>query len=406
MEFQQVLALAVFAAVTLLFATRLVPKAVAGLVGALVVALWAGFPAVLGSQVPEALLVTAGLMVLSGSLKRSGLASWLTLLAVKASRGRPVRILWATGLLTFVLGAFVGPLAAVALVVPVALLLAVELDVPTLPFVLVLSWTSLLGSLTVLTAHPANLWTGAVLGIDGGAWLVRMVPLTLPALAVTLVLGSILFRKTLRATNERRARVLEFDEFRSLGNRAQVAKTVTVLVLVALGLGLAPVLGLSPALVVITGAVGLLLLEGPGAVDRSLSEIDGGLLLFYAGLFAVVGALAASGLPKWAEGSALASPLVLLWTSAVAGALVDHGAVIGAFLPFVKAAGPHWWPVLVVGATLGGAATVWGAVSNALALGFAPAEGKAAAWKGFTLWGLVFAAVNLTVVTVLILVLP
>jgi Na+/H+ antiporter NhaD/arsenite permease-like protein len=385
MEFQQVLALAVFAAVTLLFATRLVPKAVAGLVGALVVALWAGFPAVLGSQVPEALLVTAGLMVLSGSLKRSGLASWLTLLAVKASRGRPVRILWATGLLTFVLGAFVGPLAAVALVVPVALLLAVELDVPTLPFVLVLSWTSLLGSLTVLTAHPANLWTGAVLGIDGGAWLVRMVPLTLPALAVTLVLGSILFRKTLRATNERRARVLEFDEFRSLGNR---------------------VLGLSPALVVITGAVGLLLLEGPGAVDRSLSEIDGGLLLFYAGLFAVVGALAASGLPKWAEGSALASPLVLLWTSAVAGALVDHGAVIGAFLPFVKAAGPHWWPVLVVGATLGGAATVWGAVSNALALGFAPAEGKAAAWKGFTLWGLVFAAVNLTVVTVLILVLP
>jgi Na+/H+ antiporter NhaD/arsenite permease-like protein len=405
MEFQQILAVAILVVVTLLFTTRLVPKAVAGLLGILSVALWAGFPAVLGSQVPEALLATAGLMVLAGSLKRSGLAAWLTLLAMKGARGRPVRILWATGLLTFVLGALLGPLAAVALVLPVALLLAVELDIPTLPFALVLSWASGLGGITVLTAHPANLWTGVVLGIDGGAWVLRMLPLTATALVLTLVLGSLVFRKSLRATNERRARVLEFDALRSLGNPGQVAKTVTVLGLVAVALGLAPVLGLPPALVILTGAVVLLLLEGPSAVDRALGEIDGGFLLFYGGLFAVVGALAASGLPQIVHGMT-PPPVALLWVSAVGGALVDPGAVMGVLLPFLKGLGGQFWYLAVVGATVGGAATAWGAASNAVALGLVPQESKTRSWKAFTLWGLVFAAANLAVLTVLALVLP
>ena len=405
MEFQQILALAILVVVTLLFAARMVPKGVAGLLAVLAVALWAGLPAVLGTQVPEALVATAGLMVLAGSLKRSGLAAWLTLLAMKGARGRPTRILWATGLLTFVLGARVGPLAAVALVLPVALLLAVELDVPTLPFVLVLSWTSALGGITVLTAHPANLWTGVVFGVDGGEWLVRMLPLTVPALFLTLILGSIAFRKGLRATNERRARVLEFDELRSLGNPGQVAKTVTVLGLVVVALGLAPVLSLSPALVILTGAVVLLLLEGPSAVDRALGDLDGGVLLFYAGLFAVVGALTASGLPQAVHGLEV-HPVAILWVSAVGGALVDPGAIIGYLLPFLKGMGGQLWPLAVVGATVGGAATAWGAASNAVALGLVPQESQGQAWKAFTLWGLVFGAANLALITAVALVLP
>lgn len=402
METQQIIALGVFVGVYGLFASRLVHRATATLAGAVVLAVTTGLGGVISSVIPEVLLVTAGLMVLAGFVKRSGLASWLALKAAKVGRGRPPRILLLTGVLAYLVAALLGPSAAVVLVVPVSLLLAVELDVPALPFVTVLSWCALLGGATTLTAYPANLWVGSALGIDGGAWLLAVAPLTGAALAVTLLAGSIVFAKMLRVTNERRARVLEFDESRSLEDRPLLAKTLTVLVLVVVGLTVAPWLSLSPSVVVVGGATLLLLWDGRRSVDRSLSELDGGSLLFYGGLFSVVGALAASGLSSAVAGWLPAQPLPLLWGTAVLGAFIDHGAVAGALAPTMKVwatAGIHVWPFIVLGSTLGAGATVWGAVSTASAFGLADQGSRRPARVAFVRYGLLFAVLNLAVVS-------
>lgn len=406
MELQQITALTAFVGVYLLFSTRLVHRAIAALLGALVLAAVLGLKSVLGPVLPEVLLTSAGLMVLAGFFKRSGLASWLALKAAKAGRGQPHRILVLTGLLSFVLGTLFGPGAAVVLTVPVALLLAVELDVAVLPFVVVLSWTALLGGATVLTAQPSNLWVASALGLSGGTWLAAMAPLTLTGLGTTLILGVTVFGRQLRVTHERRARVLEYDENRSIGDRALLAKTLTVLGLVACGLVGGPLVGLSGSVVVLGGAVLLILWDGPGSVDRALAEIDAGLLVFFGGLMAVVGALGSTGLAQaWASAIPV-SPLGLLWTSALLGTGIDHGAVTGALVPMLRA-WDHYglWQATVLGTTLGAGATVWGSAPGALALGLSVQGGRRPSWKEFTGYGLVFAIVNLGVITLLALVL-
>jgi len=405
MELQQIVSLTVFVAVYVAFATRLVHKALATLAGALVLA-WIWSPGVvLGAEVPEALLVTAGLMVMAGFVKRSGLASWLALKAAKAGRGRPGPILVLTGVLTFVTAALLGPVAAVALVVPVTLLLAVELDVPPLPFVAVLSWAALLGGTTVMTAQASNLWIALALGVDAGPWFLRMAPLAGVGLAATLATTILVFRTKLRVTNERRARVLEYDESRSLDDRPLVLKTVVALVLVGAGLVVRPWVPLDPAAVVLTGAVLLMLADGPRSIDRSLAEVDGPGLLYLAGLFIVVGALEASGLLKSVASLIPGSPWAAVGGSAVLGALVDHEAVAGGFVPLLRAwasaGAPGLWAYVVLGASIGAGITTWGATSSATALALGGRGSKTITWPDLLRTGLLLGVVNLAVVLLL-----
>lgn len=406
MELQQLVALVLFLAVYAAFTSPWVHRAVAALAGAVVLVFWAGPGPVVSAMVPDALLVTGGLMVVAGALRRSGLAAWLALHAAKAGRGRPVPILILLSLLSFLLGALVGPAAAVVLVVPVALVLAVELDLDSLPFLATLSWSGLLGGAALMTAQPANLWVVSALGLAPGDWAVKVAPLALAAEAATLIVAIAVFRGRLRVTNERRARVLEYDAAKSLGEPKAVIQTVAALVLVAAGfLAAAQGLPVSPSAVALLAAVILMVWDRRDGVSRALGDIDGPVLVFYAGLFAVVAAWGASGLPAALARSFAPSGPVLLAGSALLGALVDHGAVLGAFIPFLKSwvlGGPaSLWVYAVLGTSIGAGITVWGSASVATALGLAGSGRHTPDWKQFTVYGLVFGAVNLLVVGVL-----
>lgn len=402
MALQQISTLVIFLAVFGLFATRVMHRAVAALVGALALAAWSSFPTILSWVFPDVLLVTAGLMVLTGFIKRSGLTAWLALATAKVTRGRPTRILVGTGVIIFVCAAMVGPTAAVLLVVPVTLLLAVELDVPTLPFVVTLSWTAVLGGATVLTAQPGNLWMATALGIGFPTWLFQIALLTMPALFATLVLSVLVFGKKLRVTNERRARVLEYDLGQSLEDRALVFKTLVVLGLVVLGIVAGFFLPLSPVLVVVGGAVLLLLWDGRPSVDKALAELDGGTLLFYTGLMIVVGSFGASGLPALWASWVPPHPIVLLWGSAFLGSFVDSSAVEGALVPLLQG----WtktgvlgiWPFIALGSSLGAGITVWGSASSA-ALNLAGSGRQTRKQTKFVLYALLIGVVNLAVIS-------
>lgn len=405
MEAQQLFALTIFGVVYLLIASRWIHRALAATLGAVALALWVGVNPLLGAVVPEALVITAGLMVIAGAVRRSGIAAWAAIQAARLAGGRPGPLLVGMSLLTFVLGALLGPAPAVVLVVPVALLLAVELDVDSLPFVLVPSWAALLGSLSLVTAQPAWLWLASALGLSPAQWWLTLGPLAVVHLLVTLLVSVGLFGRRLRVTNERRARVLEYDATRSLGAPSDVVVALSVVVLVFVGLlGAAFGLPVSPSAVVLVGATVVLLTGDRTSLDRPLGDLDGGLLVYYGGLMIVVAGLAVTLGPLWLRLPLPPAP-ALLGLTVLAGGLMDHGAVVGALVPWLKAANlPHGWVAVAVGTTLGGAATVWGSASVAAALALGGQGSRAPSWKRYTGYGLILAAVNGAIAVVLMMV--
>jgi Na+/H+ antiporter NhaD/arsenite permease-like protein len=135
-------------------------------------------------------------------------------------------------------------------------------------------------------------------------------------------------------------------------------------------------------------------------------------LVFFCGLFVMVGALVSTGVVEEisraavdaTEGRLFFASMVLLWGSAALSAFVDNIPYVATMSPvvaeMVQADGDTsqsrvlWW-ALALGADLGGNATAVGASANVVVLGLAERAGKPITFWGFTKYGLV-----VTVVTV------
>lgn len=408
MNLQQSLALILFLAVYLTSAARWVHKGVAALAGAVAVAALVGPRSALSAVAIDAVLVLVGLMVVAGSVKRSGLAEWLALVSAKMVHGNPTGVLVCASLLTFLWSAFLGPVAAIVLVLPVILLIAVELDVPALPFVTTLSWASLWGGTALATAQPANLWLAQQLGLSLGSWIEWSLPMALLGLVITLATAWMGFRTKLRVTHERKARILEYDAGQTLGNGIAVFKSLTVLVLVIVGLGaVAAGLPLSPSVVALAGATILMLWEGKEGWARALEAVDPVPAVTIGGLSIVVVAFAASGLPlTWTSTIPASGPLVL-GIGALGALAMDHQAVLGALGPFLQGwhLFPHLWVWALAGTTLGAGVSVWSStalVSSHSLAGHGPLAPKT---TEIVVWGAIFAVANGVIMTILGLVL-
>jgi Na+/H+ antiporter NhaD/arsenite permease-like protein len=158
------------------------------------------------------------------------------------------------------------------------------------------------------------------------------------------------------------------------------------------------------------GGLLLLALSRLDAEDVA-KDVEWPTLVFFAGLFVMVGALVNTGVIEQVsraaaaavEGRLLMASMALLWGSAVLSAIVDNIPYVATMSPvvaeLVAADGTDrsqvlWWS-LALGADLGGNATAVGASANVIVLGIAERAGKPISFWQFTKYGLV-----VTVVTV------
>jgi Na+/H+ antiporter NhaD/arsenite permease-like protein len=139
-------------------------------------------------------------------------------------------------------------------------------------------------------------------------------------------------------------------------------------------------------------------------------------LLFFAGLFLMVGALIKSGvIERLAElvttatgGQPLATAMLLLWVSALLSGIIDNIPYVATMSPLVlnlteQVADPVqaealWWS-LALGADFGGNLTAIGASANVVVLGIAKRSGHQISFWEFTRKGAIVTAVTILVAT-------
>jgi Na+/H+ antiporter NhaD/arsenite permease-like protein len=153
-----------------------------------------------------------------------------------------------------------------------------------------------------------------------------------------------------------------------------------VLIAVLIAFFFCGTLGIAPATVALAGGFAILLLWNRAA-PRLIGKTGFGDILFFSGLFVLVGCAGASGLldiiASWmldvTGGGPLGLALVLMWTAAVATTFLNAGPTTALFVPIVMGLGvsaPHglfWW-ALSLGVCAGSSATVTGATAGPVAL--------------------------------------
>jgi Na+/H+ antiporter NhaD/arsenite permease-like protein len=409
------LALLIFVGAYVLIATEKVPRVTVALTGAALMVL---IGATRDQQVFfseesgidwNVIFLLLGMMIIVGVLRQTGVFEFLAIWAAKIARGRPFLILAMLVVITAVVSAFLDNVTTVLLIAPVTLLVCERLAVPAVPFLLAEVMASNIGGAATLIGDPPNIIIASRGGLDFNDFLVNMAPIIAILLVVFLGLCRILFRKALRYDPERVRRVMALNEREAIRDVRLLLIALTVVALVLAGFVLSPITGLAPAIVALLGA-GLLLLLTRLEIRKVFGDVEWETLVFFAGLFVMVGALGNLGViqavGQWAQQAVgtnyFAAAGGLLFGSAVFSGIVDNIPYVATLAPLtndlVQAGGPDahslWW-ALALGADLGGNATAVGASANVVVLGIARRNGHPISFWGFTKFGLIVTAVTI-----------
>jgi Na+/H+ antiporter NhaD/arsenite permease-like protein len=311
-----------------------------------------------------------------------------------------------------VLSAALDNVTTVLLVVPVTLLICERLGVPAVPFLIAEVLASNIGGAATLVGDPPNIIIASRSGLSFNDFLSVMAPFVLVVLVVLVLLCRIMFRKAFRYDAARAERVMALREADAIRDRRLVAVSLAVLALVLAAFGLHPVLHLEPSVVALLGGLLLLALSRLDAGEVA-KDVEWPTLVFFAGLFVMVGALVATGVIdslahaaiNAVEGRLWPATLLLLWASAGLSAIVDNIPYVATMSPIVEElvhaeggldkAQVLWW-ALALGADLGGNATAVGASANVVVLGLAERAGHRISFWGFTKYGLIVTVISVT----------
>jgi Na+/H+ antiporter NhaD/arsenite permease-like protein len=318
-------------------------------------------------------------------------------------------------LITAVASAGLDNVTTVLLIAPVTLLVCEQIGVRPVPFLIAEALASNIGGTATLVGDPPNLIVASRSGLGFNDFLVNMGPVVLVMLAVFVGLARILFRKDFVADPEQVDKVMQLDEREAIEDPALLWRSLLVLALVLVAFTLHGVLHLEPSIVAMLGA-GVLVVISRLRQESYLSEVEWATLLFFAGLFILVGSLVKTGVIGHfanAVGSVTgdsvpATMMLILWGSAALSAIVDNIPFVATMSPvvdqLVRGDGPLqgqnglWW-ALVLGADLGGNATAIGASANVVVTGIAKRSGHPISFWEFTKYGALVAVVTLGIAT-------
>lgn len=416
MTLQIFLALVVFAGAYLFIATEWVSRTTVALVGA-------GLMIIIGATDDRGvffseetgidwnvIFLLLGMMIIVGILQQSGLFEFLAIWAAKRAYGRPFVIMVMLVVITALLSAFLDNVTTVLLIAPVTLLICDRLAVPVAPFLIAEVMASNIGGTATLIGDPPNIIIASRGGLSFNDFLINLAPIVVVLLLVFIGLCWLLFRRQLRFNPERVERVMALNPREAIRDAPLLIKSLVVVGLVLAGFVLHSVVGVGPAMIALLGA-GLLVLITRLEPKKTFANVEWETLLFFVGLFIMVGSLVNLGIIEHVGTLAIeaigdnyfGAATGLLFGSAVVSGIVDNIPYVATMAPLTSdlvqsggaAAQPLWW-ALALGADLGGNLTAIGASANVVVLGIAKRAGHPISFWEFTKYGLIVTAVTVS----------
>jgi len=357
-----------------------------------------------------------GMMIIVTITRRTGIFQWMAIKAAKAAKGQPIRLVILLSAITALLSAFLDNVTTVLFMAPITLLIADGLAIKPIPILIAQILASNIGGTATLIGDPPNIMIGSTAKLGFLDFIIHLTPPIIVIFGACIAGYVLLFRRQLKAPPDAAQRIAGFDESRAITDPALCRRCLFVLALTFAGFFAHQALHLEPATVALSGAA-LLLLISKANITEILHEIEWSTLLFFVGLFVMVGALIETGIigtaAQWliarAEHSPGGTAITLLWFSAIVSGVVDNIPFVATMNPMLAelAAGfanvpvaaltpdqlqtavmmPFWWS-LSLGACLGGNFTLIGASANVVVAGIAERSGHPIGFKQYLLYGI------------------
>ncbi|REK08197.1 MAG: transporter [Planctomycetota bacterium] len=331
--------------------------------------------------------VIIGTGILVDVTGQSGLFHFLSMLIVRATRGRAALLFFSVCALSFAFVAVLTIVPATLILCSLVMVICRSLNYSPKPFLLAVAICANSGAIVTFASGLPNIMIGTAAEIPYVQFLMVSAPFAVWSLIVALVVLRFRFRGDLpwrQSEDERRAlaeRMAEFDPWALVENRWVLVRSAVILVATVLGFAFAQLLGLGMDFIAMAGGTAALLFAGK-SVEDTINKVNWTVILFFMGLFLIIGCVESTGSLEWlarqvvelSQGSITALVALLSVFSAVASSIVDNIPVAATMIPIVRnisdsglPAEPLWW-TLVLACNLGGNGTPIGSISCVIAL--------------------------------------
>lgn len=337
-----------------------------------------------------------GMMIIVAILSQSGVFQWVGIKASKISGGNLWKLLLILCTFTAVVSMFIDNVTTILLMVPVTVSVFKIFKLSPIPFIIAQALASNIGGAATLIGDPPNIMIGSAANIDFNAFMVHMGPAVAVAFGISLLTIKVFFRKDLKATVSNLQQVLQQDESTLLKDKTVLKKSLIVLFGVIAIFAIHGSLHLEVSVIALGGAAVLLVITKVHP-EKILHDVDWTTLIFFTGLFIIVGTAEHAGLIELLSSAAIsitgANPwltfIMIIWLAAIASAFVDNIPFTATMIPLIQTLNtnpsialafgdihisPLWW-ALALGADFGGNGTLIGSSAGVVAAGMSEKQG-------------------------------
>ena len=352
-----------------------------------------------------------GMMIFAGMLEISGFFEFVAIKATKLSGGDPWKLVFYLGTFTTVISVFIDNVTALILIAPVTLKICSKIEINPIPPLIALAIFSNTGGVATLVGDPPNVLIASYasargLGFGFMSFIYHLTPLAIVAWGATLWFMYRHFKNWREVKPQNIEEVTSEDEWAAVKNDTLMYRTLGALAVTVVMFAAVELLHLDLEISAVSlGGAGIAMSismigvpeEKRMDIHEVVHKVEWGALLFFAGLFVMVGGLEAMGYLEAVanmifdgfgpDGTVHNSPvvlvIVLIWVSAIASAIVDNIPFCAAMLPVILEIGelskdpitgvaevdiiPLYW-ALAIGCGFGGNATPIGSSANVMTI--------------------------------------
>jgi Na+/H+ antiporter NhaD/arsenite permease-like protein len=353
------------------------------------------------------LFLLIGMMTCVKVLAETGFFEWIAIYLAKKAKGNAILIFISLMLITMIFSAFLDNVTTIILLAPVTILITQILEVPTMPFLILEAIASNIGGTATLIGDPPNIIIGSRVHLSFWDFIYYTTPgILLIALAFILT-SAFIFKKNFRVENSVKIKILRSCPKLAIRDMKNMRIALTVLCCIFAGFFIHHHLNLPAGLISLGGMCVILILCKSNTEDM-LRAVEWDVILFFIGLFIVIGAMEHNGvidiladcMLRYSGGSMFIACLIILFGSAIFSSILDNIPFVIAMTPLVQKLmlqyggteyGPHpliW--ALVFGACLGGNGTLIGASANIIVSKIGKRNGYPITFARFFCYGFPF----------------
>ena len=341
------------------------------------------------------IIFIAGMMIMVEGMGKAGFFRWLCLKLAKLVNYQPVRIFVVFMLMSAFLSMFIDSITVILFLAAVTVELCQLLKCNPVPMILSEVFCANLGGSATMCGDPPNIIIGTSLHYAFSDFLTNTGLIAGISLIAVVIYFYICFHKQLTVKNGESAQPVHYpDPKEAITDPKLFGLSIGIFAIAVVLLITHANTGLTVAFIGVFVAI-LTLIVHHREIPDLMQKVDYKTLLFFIGLFVVVGGLEqtgvlvliADGISAVCGSNAKLMVAIILWVSAVASAFVDNIPFAATMIPVVQTLSqlqgvplPTLAWTLSMGTDIGGSATPIGASANVVGISVASREGYHNEW--------------------------